>query len=337
MPVFRIIALPFLMLLSMQSLVSCNMFRLDKRDDLSQYEITLEVDGKRYVIERTIQNWITFNWDSFQGASSGRRTDYGIFGQRIHDNQAIVIAFDYRRKSKPEDYTLLDDGTYVLSEPELLKHEFDIYLLDHYKDPQVIEMYDRIEAFNSPAARVKVIKKTYKKIPKIPFWPFQADGKDRYYDYDLSANTYTLKNARRNFEVASIQIREVSDQSIEEIYSEFPNLKNADSYQIENNYQGNRIYSLIGQESSCDEYACSFYPLEKNGSLWESASQVQKIYASQEIVGVHEINKQAYSINFRGKHQEIKRRKEHRDMYVNFKERELLIFNFGYLHTREHK
>lgn len=341
-------------------LTGCNMIRPDKRDDLSRYEITVEVDGKQYVIKRTIQNWITYNWDTFQGASSGRKSDYGIFGQRIHDNQAIVIGFDYRKKSKPEDYTMLDDGTYVLSDPELLKHEFDIYLLDHYKDPQVIEMYDRIEAFNSPDARVKVIKKTYKKIPKIPFWPFQADGKDRYYDYDLEEREYPTPSSQKNFETRTYVVKSLSDDIILQILQKYPELSEKDIYRLESrltsnsrgiyiqnrpsNHRSKIIYNLIRNHRSCfdkeTEHFCRFYEGEKKNGAWEmilGQHFPKKIYRT-EISEPQKLNRDfVYEFILDGNPMRINNDPDFRNSFLDFKQKIYYSFQVQHYHTREHK
>lgn len=81
-------------------------------------------------------------------------------------------------------------GVKSISNKEYLKRAFKILLLDHYKTPQVIEMYNTMEAFESPDARVKITGTNRRKIPKIPFWPFQGNGKDRYYDYALKARSF---------------------------------------------------------------------------------------------------------------------------------------------------
>lgn len=360
MSIFRRIALPLLVLLSMQLLVSCNMFRPDKRDDLSRYEITVEVDGKRYVIERTIQNWITFNWDTNQGASSGRRTDYGIFGQRIHDNQAIVIAFDYRKKSKPEDYTLLDDGTYVLSEPELLKHEFDIYLLDHYKDPQVIEMYDRIEAFDSSDARVKVIKKTYKKIPKIPFWPFQADGKDRYYDYNFDSPGMYSKDAEKNFEIRSYFKQKITDKSIRAITTLYPDIEPKGVYRLRGSYtlgkdghykldgslgyKRSKILDAIKTYSPCEMEGatfCNHYTGHKVENQWvmiKGKTYPIKAYRKPETDTLRTFDlAYIHEFDLNGEHIKINNDPLYSNSFIDFDAREYTSYQYYFHHTREHK
>tara|TARA_R110001592_G_C13183961_1_gene751338 strand:+ start:6198 stop:7178 length:981 start_codon:yes stop_codon:yes gene_type:complete len=326
------------------------MIRPDKRDDLSRYEITVEVDGKQYVIERTIQNWITYNWDTNQGASSGKRADYGIFGQRIHDNQAIVIGFDYRKKSKPEDYTMLDDGTYVLNDPELLKYEFDIYLLDHYKDPQVIEMYDRIEAFNSPDARVKVIKKTYKKIPKIPFWPFQADGKDRYYDYDLKYSEYAYEHSKKNFETRGYYISPISDETIEKIISEYPSVVPQGLYRLEKGYRagkqvapnGGRISNIINQNSLCGKLGtetCHSYVAFKKDEKWILAEKKWplKVYFDPTPRTQHNFYDEKGQMVLSDRLINIQNESGRRNEYIDFDNKRHYGFYWGYYNTREHK
>ncbi len=341
-------------------LAGCNMIRPDKRDDLSRYEITVEVDGKQYVIKRTIQNWITYNWDTFQGASSGRRADYGIFGQRIHDNQAIVIHFARGRSAKEKDWELLDDGTYVLSDPELLKSEFDIYLLDHYKDPQVIEIYDRIEAFNSPDARVKVIKKTYKKISKIPFWPFQGDGKDRYYDYSFDGPGMYSKDAEKNFEIRSYFKQKITDKSIREITTLYPDIEPKGvyrlkgSYRLDKNghykldgglgYKRGKILDAIKKNSPCEVEGsefCDHYTGRKIENRWIMTNDKKlpnKAFKTPETDTFRTFDlSYIHEFELNGENIQINNDPLYSNSFINFDTGEYTSYQYYFYHTREHK
>lgn len=328
------------MLLSVHLLAACNLLRPDERGDLLEHHIFVEVDGKPYEIKRTIQHWKTYSWDASRGNVTGSRSDYGIFGQRIHDNQAVVIQFNYRRSSEQDDWAKSDDGKMVLSDPEHLKSEFVIYLLDHYKNPQMIEMYNSVEAFDSPNARVKVTLASKKHIPKIPFWIFQGNGKDRYYDYVLKSSSVPSKKADKNFVHSSVQIREISDESVRTIYQEFPELKEVEIYRLEKNHRGGRVFSLVGQKSPCSEYSCFQYFAKQQNDTWyvdRTNKQLSRAYYISGDVGVEELQKKKHVFQFMGNEIHIKREPGFRNVFLDFQKKELRMFNIGYFHTREHK
>lgn len=356
----------FLIMAVMFLVGGCNMFRPDTRADLTRYEIFVEVDGKPYKITRTIQTWITYGFDTNQGSSQGKRSDYGTFGEKIHNNQAIVVSFapSYNRRGKwKKDATEVQ----ISEDAEYLKVAFKILLLDHYENPQVIEMYDSKEAFESAGARVKVLKTTRQNIPKIPFWPFQSDGKDRYYDYALTQVPSASQNADKYFETQSYSTQLVSDKSIERILKEFPELINNSelvkpdgTYHLEGRYElglngkynvndkkryrGSRISALITQTSSCEEYPtkydCHHYTGEKTNDGWVMLENKfpKKIYFSPNPRSYNSYYKKL-TYEFKLNQQEVKFKKdpEYRNSTLNFLTKEYSRFGVGYYMTREHK
>ena len=336
------------------------MFRPDTRADLTRYEVFVEVDGKPYKITRTIQNWITYGFDTNQGSSQGRRSDYGTFGQKIHGNQAIVLQFGGHRTAKPKDWIKDKNGKYILNDPEHLKNEFKILLLDHYKNPQIIEMYDRKEAFESPNARVKVMGKTWKKIPKIPFWLFQGDGKDRYYDYDLKTGRGFYKYRNKDFETQSYFIKHVSDEAIDKILEEYPDIKPEGIYRLESyflrsandrlkndnkrGYRGVKIGQILKENPSCysesTKHFCKFYTGKKDNGKWsmvEGRSLPQKLYFDPDSK-INAFNKTfVYKFELNGKTIRIQRDSEYLNRFLNFDTREYYGFSQKYYKTREHK
>lgn len=337
------------------------MFRPDTRADLTRYEVFVEVDGKPYKITRTIQNWITYGWDTNQGSSQGGRSDYSIFGEKIHDNQAIVIQFTHLYNSKQADWNENNkNGVKSLHDTEDLNRVFKILLLDHYKNPQVIEMYDSKEAFESLESRVKVVSTTQKHIPKIPFWPFQGDGKDRYYNYDLKSGRGYYKYRNKDFETRSYFIHSVSDEVIEKIKSEVLDLKPEGVYRLESshmkdhngrrtqnrpyNHRSKKVARILRENRICfnrsTKNLCRFYAGEKKDGKWvmvEGKSLPLKLYFDPDSK-VNVFDKSfAYEFELDGKMQKIERDPEYQNSFLNFDTKEYYGFISRYYKTREHK
>jgi len=336
------------------------MFRPDTRADLTRYEVFVEVDGKPYKITRTIQNWTTYGWDTNQGSSQGRRSDYGTFGQKIHDKQAIVIQFAPSYNSKKAGWKEDEKtGIKTLSNKEYLKRAFKILLLDHYKNPQVIEIYDRIEAFESPDARVKVTGTTRKKIPKIPFWPFQGDGKDRYYDYDLKKTRYITKNSKKHFESQRYFKKKITEETIEKIIKKYPKIKAKGVFRLKGGYvldgvgkykgNGDRLYhtgkitSIIKKNSPCpdnDNGTCISYTGKKIGGQWimvKGKKLPKKIYYIQDIKPRFFDTSFIYKFQINDEIIKIKNDPRYLNSFINFDTKEYYEFSYSYYHTREHK
>ncbi len=329
----------------------CDALKPDKRDNLTRYEIFVEVDGKPYTITRTIQNWVTYGFDTNQGSSQGRRSDYGTFGEKIHDNQAIVISFapSYNRRGKWKK-----DATEVQTseDAEYLKVAFKILLLDHYKNPQVIEMYDSKEAFESAGARVKVLKTTRQTIPKELRWSFQADGKDKYYDYVLKYQNSASLQSKKHFEVRKYFSGPLNDEVLEQIFSEFPELRTKTGvYRLENGYKdyrlvgisGGRISTLISQANICKQdlsfNPCKSYVAKKYNDQWvfEKPALPIKVYFDNSPRWPLSFYEDEGTVLLGDKTVILKNEPELRNQYINFDTKEYYGFSWGYYNTREHK
>lgn len=317
------------------------MFRPDTRSDLTRYEIFVEVDGKPYKITRTIQTWITYGFDTNQGSYQGKRSEYGIFGEKIHDNQAIVISFSPSYGPRGQWQKKAQNEVEVSEDPEYLKIAFKILLLDHYKNPQVIEMYDRKEAFESEDSRVKVLKTTRQNIPKIPFWPFQGDGKDEYYDYDLKDTKSPFSNSEKFFETRSYFSTKLTDEIIENAFSEFPTIEKKGIYQLEKTYRGGRIGLAISRNNVCQENSfndlCRRYSSKKLGSSWILAKPYQplKIYFLENPKQGFDDRK--FNVVLDGQEMSFINSQTHYLTFLNFDTKEYYGFSYTYYKTREYK
>ncbi len=334
-----------LLLLLFLFLSGCNLLIPDKRDSQSEVSITLEVDGKIYKVERRIQSWITYGWDASRGNTKGRRSDYGIFGQKIHNRQAIVISFTpfYTREySNWSRYYRKNKQVFSINEPEKLKKAFKILLLDHYNRPKVIEVYDNVKSYESPQSRIKILEVSSTIIPASIFSFFTADGKDRYYDYLLSfdRSKSNHKDAEKYFETVDYRTTKLTPKVIDRIISKFPHLEPVGIYRLPNSYEGNSILGIINRAELCSielPQHCKSYRGKKVGNFWtlETKEYPLKIYFSPRPLLLKDLWEKEYMLILDGKELRVKNEREYLNSFINFDTSTFSTFKFGYMHTRD--
>ena len=264
---FRFILLSFCLVLA-----GCNLLKPSKRVDPVEVVVSVEVDGKPYEIKRTIQCWINYGWDAANGNTASSMIDFTIFGEKIHDGQALVI--DMPNLCSPNARTLKIRD---LSTPRFYPK---IYILDDYYRPQSIEIYNSEAAYEAETSRVKYNGFKSKFVPLQWFWPFQADWEDRFSKFLLKPSFSDKGDNHLHFQVLGYSKLNFSDETVHLIQKEFPEVIPKGIYRLEqkgNNQKQKhrpsdlRIKNIILQSTGCygsSQYDCLLSYGQKKDGLW---------------------------------------------------------------------
>ncbi|MGN7437308.1 MAG: hypothetical protein ACTHOO_01595 [Alcanivorax sp.] len=350
--------------LSLISLAGCK-YRPDTWGGYTHHVIVLKIDGKEYKIERKIRKWLTHHLNilpsgpaAYHGPSFSKSgyNDFGTFGKRLDNKQAVVIKFGISYPIGSENWQVDENGYKFSTNEKDLKRILKVYLLDHYKDPKIIELYENRQDFDSINARVEIKYVSIKRFPKSIFGLFSTDWKDRYYDFDLKGSSYIPDEAKKVYESRTYFKSKVSEKSMEQILKEFPQIiEHRDLlapngiYRLEGKYQlqrdgsykemkgrahrGSRIFSLAQRDKACDiSEVCIDYRGEKENNSWVmyEKGRVRKIYrTSNPLTRSDYFQKKSYDFELDGKIMTFEKDPEYRNSYLNLDTGEFTGFYIG--------
>ena len=279
---FRFVLLCFCLVLA-----GCNLLKPSKRVDPVEVVVSVEVDGKPYEIKRTIQCWINYGWDAANGNTSSSMIDFTIFGEKIHDGQALVI--DMPNLCSPNYYDTSRRRTkgWILKDSMINDYYPKITILDDYYNPQSIEMYHTEAAYKAETSRVKYKGFTVRFVPLNKYWPFQADWEDRFSRFRLESRRYDHGDNYKYFLILAYTRLPLTDEALEEIVRDFPSVQRSGTYRLEQNRVNNKsvrrpdggfipnggyIKNMIGRRNGCRGYAsptnCLPYFAQQSDQIW---------------------------------------------------------------------
>ncbi len=350
--------------LSLISLAGCK-YRPDTWGGITHHVIVLKIDGKEYKIERKIRKWVTHHLNilpsgpaAYFGPSFSKSgyNDFGTFGKRLENKQAVVIKLGISYPSGSENWEEDENGYKFSTNEKDLKRILNVYLLDHYKDPKTIELYENKKDFDSVNARVEITYVAIKQIPKSIFEFFSTNWKDRYHDFDLKG-PYIPDDAKRVYESRAYFKFKVSEKSMEQIFKEFPQINEHRDllapdgiYRLEGKYQlqrdgsykqmkgrafrGSRILSLAKRDKACDSPEdCNDYIGERENDTWvmHEKGRARKIYQiPNPLTRANYYQKKSYDFEIDGKKVTFEKDPEYRNSYLNIDTGEFTGFYIGH-------